>query len=235
MATLYEVEMYGAFRGKPVINQLGFASDIDDVATTSAFALAQALGFNPSDTSEALPGSPLDAFLAIQPNDYQMNELFVRNLFSVIDFITQPVAGAGWAGQVAPAVGTKLTRFTAMKFRTNRIRTDIKRGTLALRGASETGIQDGENWDSAILGGMQALCDELNAPPSFTVGEITTQYRPAVFSKRRYQTRVGTETEGPRWAYEYYDTEEQQLEHTAIGVTWAPVQRIRHQDTWAKS
>jgi len=234
MATLFEVEIYGAFRGKSTISQLTFASDVDDVGTTNALALAQALGYQPGIPDTPADDSVLNAIILGQTSDYVMKELFVRSLYNVNDFVTFVLDTAGYTGAVVPAAFTKMVAFAAMKLRTNRVRTDIRRGTLALTPFPETSSSDGRVWDGAAITAMTDICTALNAPPHWPLVDPVTTYRPAVFSKMKYVTRVGTETKGPRWAYKYYPTEEEQFQHVAIGVTWSPVTVIRSQETWAK-
>jgi len=233
MATLFEVEIYATFRGKPTVSQLTFASDVDDVGTTNALALAQAMGYQTS-----LPDTPGDesvllAMVNAATSDYVMKELFVRSLYNVSDFVTFVLDTAGYTGAVVPGAGTKMVAFTAMKLRTNRVRTDIRRGTLALTPYTEGSSSDGLNWDGAAITAMTAVCTALNAPPHWPLVDPVTTYRPCIISKERYVSRAGGENLSPRYAYRYYEDEEEQFQHVAIGVTWSPVTRIRSQETWA--
>ena len=89
MATAYEVTLMGTLVTEQVINRLGFVSNIDDVGSTSASALLQALGYLPADPETPEAFSFFVAFLAAQTASYQLDEILVRNLFSVTDFITR--------------------------------------------------------------------------------------------------------------------------------------------------
>lgn len=226
MATAYEVTLMGTLVTEQVINRLGFVTNIDDVGSTSASALLQALGYLPSDPETPEAFSFFVAFLAAQTASYQLDEILVRNLFSVTDFITQPVTGIGWQGGITIAAGDRLPTFVASKLRTNRVRTDVRRGTLALTGGTEEQMSGVDAWDSGYMTLLQALANELNTPPSFTGGGTTTLYRPSVFGKERYEVPG---SDPVRYAYRYYPSLSEQIVHTAQNVTWSPVEAVSSQ------
>lgn len=231
MATPYVVTIMGDLNGELDMNQLTFLSDIDDPTTTNAYGLLQALGFDPGDPTTPIENSVLENLLTCQTVRYSMNEIQVRSLTSVIDFITQPLNPALWMGAIAVPVGDGALNFSAARLRTNRVRTDIRRGTLSLSGGTEEQIEGQDNWTAGYFELLQDLCDALNATKSYTVGETVTVFRNAVFQKEKYISRPGGMDLSPRYAYRYYTDEEEFISHTAVGLTWAPVQRVSSQVT----
>lgn len=231
MATPYVVTIMGTCTGGAVMNQLSFLSDIDDPTTTNAFGLLQALGYNPLLPTAPTVGTVLQRLLGAQTVLYQMQEIQVRSLTSVIDFITQPVTGAGWAGAIAVPAGDQVPSFVAARIRTNRVRTDIRRGTLSLTGGIEENIDAGDQWGVSYVALLQAACNALNAVKSYTIGSVTTVFRNAVFQKERYISRPGGPDLSPRYAYRYYTDETEFLENTAVGVTWSPQAKVSSQNS----
>jgi len=229
MATYYEVTILGELEGQQIVNRLNFTSDIDDPIVVTAFSLMQSLGWDVADPTSPAVNSVFDNFLGAQTVAYQMNELLVRNLYSVSDFVTMPVVGTGWQGYITLATGDRVPTFVASKIQTNRVRTDIRRGSLALTGGTEERINGPDLWDEIYMGLLADLCNALNTPPSRTIGGSTVLWRPSVYSKERYVVNPGEENE--RYAYRYYPTEEEQAQHVAIGVTWSGVERVTSQVT----
>lgn len=225
MATLYEVQLIGQYSGQVTINRLNFTSDIDDPTTTSALALAQALGFNPAAVTEPENDTVLRAYLDSQITSFRLDEIIVRSIYSVIDFFTTPVVGTGWLGTMSGTGGASVP-FISAKLETNRVRTDIRRGTLALTPPLDGDIDIAGVISSGPIAEYTVLAAALNAPPSWTTLGITTQYRPTVVKKEKYAVPG---SDPVRYAYRYYETEAEQFENIALGVTWSPVGRVTSQ------
>jgi len=221
------IYILGQLQGQQIVNRLNFTSDIDDPTVTTAFSLLQSLGWDVADVTTPSVNSVFENLLIAQTTAYQMDEILVRNLFNVTDFVTMPVTGAGWAGQITIASGDRIPTFVASKIQTNRVRTDIRRGSLALTGGTEEQIEGSDVWNTAYVGLLTDLCSALNLPPSRTVGASTVLWRPSVYSKERYEVNPGGDP--VRYAYRYYLTEEEQAQHVAIGVTWSPVEDVTSQ------
>jgi len=174
---------------------------------------------------------PLWALLAAQTVRYSMREIQVRSLTSVIDFITQPLLTEFWSGTIPVPTEDQAVNFVASRLRTNRVRTDIRRGTLALSGGTEEMIETGDKWNAAYMPLLGQAAFRLNEPHTYTVGEVTTTFRNAVFQKEKYVSRPGGMNLSPRYAYRYYTDEEEFLAHTAVGVTWSAVEDVSSQVT----
>lgn len=229
MATYYEVTILGTLQGQQIVNRLNFTSDVDDPSVTTAFSLLQSLGWDAVDTSTPAVDSVLENLLITQTTAYQMDEIVVRNLYNVTDFVTMPVTGLSWAGQITLLAGDRNPTFIASKIQTNRVRTDIRRGSLALTGGTEEQIEGADVWNTGYVNLLTDLCTALNLPPSRTVGASTVLWRPSVYSKERYEVNPGGDP--IRYAYRYYEDEAEQAQHVAIGVTWGPVEDVTSQIT----
>lgn len=226
MAMYFEVTLLGTRVTEQVINRLNFTSSSDNTDISSSLRLLEALGFDSGDPTTPMTSTVLAAFLNAQTTSYQLDEISIRNLFSVTDFVTQPVGGAPWAGKLVPGTGEGLVSFVASKLRTNRVRTDVRRGTLSLTGGTEADTGANDEWSSSYIAWLTNLCTHLNAPPSATDGVETALYRPSVFGKERYPVPG---SDPVRYAYRYYQDPAEFAAHVALGVVWSPVARISSQ------
>lgn len=226
MAKYFEVTIIGQKTGQQVINRLNFTSNNETVETANSVGLIQALGYQPGTVVEPAEESFLARFLAAQTTGYQIDELIVRNLWSVTDFVTQPVSGGGWQGTIAVASGDAIPTFVSSKLRTNRVRTDVRRGTLSLTGGTEEQIEGLDVWNSAYMTLLGAVATALNTGPTFTSGGASTQFLPSVFKKERY---VVPDSDPVRFAYRYYTDFTLFQANIASPVTWSAVERVSSQ------
>lgn len=226
MAKYFEVTILGQKNSQLVVNRLNFTSNNETVETSNSIGLLQALGYDPSEPSNIAVGSVLRTFLAAQTALYQVDELIVRNLWSVTDFITQPVSGVDWQGSIVVPAGDGLQTFVAAKLRTNRVRTDIRRGTLSLTGGTEEMTEGNDVWTSGYMTLLNGLATALNAGPTFTNGGASTQFLPSVFKKERY---VVPDSDPVRFAYRYYTDFALFQANVASPVTWSAVESISSQ------
>jgi hypothetical protein len=226
MAKYFEVTILGSLSNQLVVNRLNFVSNNDEVTTANAISLLRALGYDTSDPEIPVSSSVFHRLLQAQTTGYQMNEIIARNLWSVTDFVTQPVTGTSWRGEIVIAAGDKVPSFVASKLRTNRVRTDIRRGTLALTGGTEEMIDDAGDWVSSYVTVLDAVCTALNTPPSWTSGGATTNFVPSVFKKEDY---VVPGSDPVRKAYRYYTDFALFQANIATPVTWSSVARVTSQ------
>lgn len=226
MAKFFEVTILGQRASQLVVNRLNFTSNNETVETANAVGLLQALGYDPVDPSEPGMTSVLKAFLNAQTTAYQIDEIIVRNLWSVTDFITQPVSGVGWQGGITVGSGDALPTFVAAKLRTNRVRTDIRRGTLSITGGTEEQVEGADVWNSAYLALLDTFVTRLNAGPTYTSGGASTQFLSSVFKKERY---VVPDSDPVRFAYRYYTDFALFQANIASPVTWSAVERVSSQ------
>lgn len=226
MAKYFEVTILGQKNGQLVVNRLNFTSNNETIETANAVGLLQALGYDTEGGDHPSATSFLTQFLDAQTVSYQIDEIVVRNLWSVTDFITQPVSGVDWQGTIAVGAGDGLQTFIAAKLRTNRVRTDIRRGTLSLTGGTEEQTEGADQWTSGYLTLLQEVAAALNAGPTFTSGGASTQFLPSVFKKERY---VVPDSDPVRFAYRYYTDFALFQANIASPVTWSAVERVTSQ------
>jgi hypothetical protein len=226
MAKYFEATILGQKNSQLVVNRLNFTSNNETVETANANGLLQALGYQPGTPVEPLDESFLARLLAAQTVAYQIDEIIVRNLWSVTDFITQPVSDSGWAGTIAVPAGDAIPTFVAAKLRTNRVRTDVRRGTLSLTGGTEEQTEGADVWTSGYMTLLTAVATALNAPPTFTSGGASTQFLPSVFKKERY---IVPDSDPVRFAYRYYTDFALFQANIASPVTWSAVERVTSQ------
>lgn len=226
MAKAYEVTIQGRYRGQLTINRLSFASDIDDPSVVGAFQLAVALGVNPLDAADPLVDSVLEALLAAQSQYYSLDKLFIRNLESATDFYQFLGTSPGWNGFLPASGATSSTSFVAQKIVTNRVRTDVRAGTLALTPPIDGNYDVDGVMTAPQIALLQDLCDRLNAPPSYTAGPTTAQYFPSVFKKEEY---TPDPLKPDKTAYRYPEDIQVMLTQSAIGVTWSVVETVTTQ------
>lgn len=226
MPKYFEVTILGEKNSQLIVNRLNFTSNNDEPLTANSVGLLQALGYNVSEPSMIGAGSVLAGILLTSTVSYRINELIVRNLHSTTDFITQPVTGVDWQGTQAEAANTQTPTFIAAKLRTNRVRSDIRRGTLALTGGNDGHLENASLWAAGYVTLLQTLCNALNLPPSHTAGGATSTFLPSVFGKERYAV---PDSDPVRYAYRYWQDFTFFQANAAIGVTWSPVTRATSQ------
>lgn len=226
MAKFFEVTILGQKSSQLVVNRANFVSNNETPETAHSLGLLQALGYDPEGGDHPLSTSFLTRFLNAQTTLYQIDEIIVRNLWSTTDFITQPVSGVDWQGTIAVGAGDGLQNFVAAKLRTNRVRTDIRRGTMSLTGGTEEQTEGADVWTSAYLALLSQVAAALNAGPTYTSGGASTQFLPAVFGKERY---VVPDSDPVRYAYRYYTDFALFQANVASPVTWSAVERTSSQ------
>jgi hypothetical protein len=226
VAKYFEVTILGQKNSQLVVNRLNFTSNNETVETANANGLLQALGYDPAEPGIPVGGSFFEAYMFAQTVGFNVDEIIVRNLWSVTDFITQPVTGAEWTGAIAVPAGDAIPTFVASKLRTNRVRTDIRRGTLSLTGGTEEQIEGADNWNAAYITLLNNVAAKLNAPPTFTNGGASTQFLPSVFKKEDY---VVPGSDPVRKAYRYYTDFALFQANIASPVTWSSVERVTSQ------
>lgn len=226
MAKYFEVTILGQRASQLVVNRLNFTSNNETVETANAQGLLRAIGMDITDETAPESGSLLYYLLQAQTTAYQIDEIIVRNLWSVTDFITQPVSGTGWQGGITVASGDALPTFVAAKLRTNRVRTDIRRGTLSLTGGTEEQVEGSDVWTSGYMTLLEAVATALNAPPAVTIGGASTSFLPSVFKKEDY---VVPGSDPVRKAYRYYTDFALFQANIASPVTWSAVERVSSQ------
>lgn len=223
---LYEVILQQTYFGQEIINRWNYISQGTPAAVSGSFALTSALGaiFDAVAVPPAYPVGLLMRLLAsAQANDVTFDFLSVRNLYSVTDFYETPFLN--------PLTGTQtsesLSPVNAFGFRTNRVRTDIRRGTKRLVGVTVDAVVDGGTVATAFVNAqLNPIATEMSQVLEYNDEGNALTFTPAIFGRERYLP----DPERPdRPAYRYYPTEVEQLEHVATGILWDAYPQTRSQ------
>ena len=223
---LYEVVLQQSYFGQEIINRWNYIGQGTPAAVSGSFALAFALGAI-YDAVAVPPGYPEDGLMRLianaQANDVSFDFLSVRNIYSNTDFYETPFLNP----LVGSVSGESLSPFVAFGFRTNRVRSDIRRGMKRLVGVTVTGVTEGGDIAPATMSGLllpiaEAMTDILE----YNDEGNTLTFTPAIFGRERYLP----DPERPdRPAYRYYPTENEQEDNAATGILWSPYNTARSQ------
>lgn len=156
--------------------------------------------------------------LQMMSNSVSLEEVTVRDVYSVTDFFSGAYANTG------AIASTPVATFAAFGFVTTRVRTDIRRGTMRLPGVVSTQVEAGGNFTIEAKALMNSLAVEAGAQLGLTSGLLTAAARPVIVGKQKYfpgcdPFNLPCEP-GQRPAYRYYPTIEEQELHLARGIAW---------------
>jgi len=223
MSVLLELVLQSTYAQQSIINRFNYLATGTPDEDNAAAALVQAFGCI-WDTSAYPAGLPFADILLLQNVDVVYQFASCRDVYSDLDFIEVPF--------VNPAVGQDSTSdeatapYVAYGLRTNRIRTDIRRGTKRFVGVTEDRVTPG----GVLAAGSAAIWDDLSALMSDVLeyddeGNILT-FSPCVVKKMEYVPNPDNPT---KTAYKYYPTLAAQLPNIAVGVTWEIYNTTRSQ------
>lgn len=215
---ILELLLRGSFAGQECINRWNYVSSGTPAAVSLSFALTSAFGVIPA--AGIYPaGSPFRLIKDELNVEFKFEEVQVKDVYSVTDFYTRPFVAnttGSMAGEASPP-------FLSYGFRTNRVRSDIRRGTKRFAGVIEGAVGPLGIIGTAVMGHLQAIADAMSDVLTYIDEGNTISFTPAVCGKEKYTTPEGNE------AYRYYASESSQLAHTATGVLWEAYPEVRSQ------
>ena len=215
---LMELVLRSTIDGQQQINRWNYLASGTPAAVSLSFGLVYAFGA--VDTLGVLPPDGLfNLILSELTNNVVFLEVEARDLYSPTDFYVRPFP----AGLTGGITSESLPPFASFGFRTNRVRTDIARGTKRFSGVSENLVGDGGLLTSAAITELQAIADAMSAPLTYDDEGNTLTFVPVILGREDYVTPSG------RKAYKLYATEAEQLEHVASGILWSPYTTVRSQ------
>lgn len=218
---IMEVVLQQSYAGQECINRWNYLAQGTPAAVSFSFALVSAFGAI-YDTVAYPTGTILNRMSALQVAGVQNEFIAAKDVYSITDFYETPFVPAypGVAG------GEGLTPVVAYGFRTNRVRSDIRRGTKRFVGVSETNQNTGGTFTSGAITQLETLGTVLSDNLEYDDEGNTLTFIPIVVSKEQY---VPDPLRPERVAYRYYGTETEQLEHIAQGVVWSHYDQARSQ------
>jgi len=217
---LFEIVVVQTMFNQEIVNRWNYTSTSTPAAVSMSFALAAAFGAIPLGTPGVLPADSVFGKIRAQTSqDLHYDEVIVKNIYSVTDFYTAPFSSlSGGFAEVSASP------FLAYGFRTNRVRSDIARGTKRLAGVAESQMAAGGTIDPAALVILQGIADKMEESIVYTDEGSPLTFTPVIVQKQKY-TPVGS----TKPAYRYYPTLAEQEAHLASGIQWQPYEQVRSQ------
>lgn len=221
-----EVVLQQTFANQEIINRWNYVSSGTPASVSLSFALVQALG-GIFDAALVPPAYPPTKFMrhlaAAQSSGVTFDFLFARDVYSTTDFYESPFVQP----LIGTATGEALSPANAFGFRTNRVRTDVRRGTKRFVGLTEGNCGSlGALLPAFLTGAMATVAADMSAVLTYDDEGNTLTFNPAICSKEKYTP----DPERPeRTAYRYYSTQTLQLQHTATGIQWDAYTTMRTQ------
>jgi hypothetical protein len=217
---LYEIVLTESYYEQTCINRWNYISSGTATGITGSAALVAAMGFIP------VAGDFVADTIAAKLQELQVESVTFEGMLSKsiqgdpTDFydVAFPTGVQGGAGALQG-----LPPFNAWGFRTNRVRSDIGRGTKRFVGVSENAVQSGGAIEAGAAAVMQELADLMSDTLSYTGGGSTLTFTPVVAKKQSYVTDSG------KTAYRYFTPLSAQLAQLAEGVTWEIYDNVRSQ------
>ena len=205
---LYEVTLEQSYFGQQCINRWNYQSDAIAAGASGAFLAVVGMGAIADDDTEPFDTSTiLGQLRGMQTTAALFVQIIAKNLYSNTDFFTYafPPNTTG-----ANNTGESLSPAMAFGFTSDRTRADIRRAQKRFVGVGENYVGGGGNITEGGLAGLQILGDHMAAPNAVQIDGVVNVFTPYVFGREKYHPEGKT-----TWAYRYYPTEAEQLEHIA--------------------
>jgi len=214
---LYELTVRGTVSGETYINRYNYNSGGVGAAVTGSFALASAWGAVPEPiTGNITPLTPFAWFLSIASAQTRIMEITVAALYDPLDFYSVPYP----VGKLGSQAGVPMSPFLVYPLQTNIVRTDVGRGSKGIGGCVEDLVEANGVIQASAMDFLASLSAALSDVLEYDDEGSGFTFTPAILSKEEYTTPRGNR------AYKKYETLAEQLEHTALGITWQPKPEI---------
>lgn len=224
---ILEVVLTGTYFNQQTITRWNYVSSGTPAAVSLSFALASAMGAIYDDTAlppSYPPDTVLAALSALTSNAWDWQQLTVINPYSPTDFYQTPFV-VPYGGNSS---GEAMSPVMAYGWRTNQVRRDVARGTKRVPGVIEDLINSGGVLNGAATTAVNLIATRMSEVLEYDDEGNILSFTPSVVSKEAYDPNPPPAT-GNHRAYRYYPTEAEQLDHTAIGVTWQSYDTVRSQ------
>lgn len=204
---LYEVTLEQTYFGQQCINRWNYQAGSIPGGASGAYLLTVAMGAIADDDTPAFDLTTiLGKMQQLQSASVTFVELVVKTLYSVTDFYTYAFP----TGTVGGGGGEPLSPVMALGYSSDRTRADIRRSQKRFVGLTEANVENGGVLTSAYATSAQALGVMMGNPNTVTVDGVTTVFNPVTLGREKYHPPGKT-----TWAYRYWPTEAEQLDHVA--------------------
>jgi hypothetical protein len=225
---LLEVTLEQSYAGQEVINRWTYLGQGVPAAVSMSFALTSALGAVWDEISvppEYPDGSLMRILAEAQHNGVSFQTVTCKDVYSAIDFYStvfiNPLVGVQGGEGLSPVL--------AFGFRTNRVRSDIRRATKRFVGVPEAQVGTlGVIVGGFIISHLIPLAEKMAEALSYDDEGNTLTFIPCVVKKERYNPETQLpDPEGT--AYRYFEDPQVQEDFIASGVLWEPYEEVRSQ------
>lgn len=219
---LYEVNLFYTYQGQQCINTLNYVRTGTPAVVTGSFGLISALGGIPETLTptQFVTGSLMRAIQLLVSTAVSFNAMEVKAVYDVTDFYELPYVPA-LAGSDG---GTAASPVLAYGLRSNRTRTDIRRGMKRFVGVTEGAMEAGGTLNGPAAAAVGVVATELGAVVEYTDEGNALTFSPVIVSKQPYTPSGST-----RQSYRYYPTLSEQMEHVMESILWQPYPQVRTQ------
>lgn len=219
---LYEVTLEQSYYGQQCINRWNYQAPTIPAGSSGAFLAIVAMGAVEDDDTPAFDASTiLGQMKAMQSEGALFVQMIAKNIYSNTDFYTYAFP-PNTRGSNAAADGLPVV--CAWGLTSNRTRADIRRAQKRIAGITENMVDAGGTLTVSGLSAGQALGNLMGNPNTATVESVTTVFNPIVCGREKYHPEGKT-----TWAYKYYPTEVEQLEHIASVTDFTVKPNVRTQ------
>jgi len=223
---LFEVTLTQSFAQQQIINRWTYEGIGTPASVSMSFALTSALGAIES-VGVYPPTGMMRTIASIQAAAVTFDLITIKNLYSVTDFYSTPFVTA-LVGADASA-GEAMSPAVAYGFRTNRVRSDVRRATKRFVGVGEGRVGSlGVISAGFVSGNMGPVAAKMGEVLQYVDEGNTLTFSPIVCGKERYNPDTGLADPNGR-AYRYFGTEAAQLQHVARSVIWDAYNTVRTQ------
>lgn len=222
---LYELVLTTKYEQQICVNRWNYLSGTIPALTLGSFALLDAMGWTIPVTDTEFPvGSFAASIRGLLATTLRIVSVQAKAIYDPTDFYELPYAQTITGG----SAGEGSAPFIAYGYRTNRVRTDVARGTKRFAGVPESNVGQGGVMTAGTVTAMAAVAAKMTESVVYEDSDPDITFQPCVAGKEKYEVEVDGVPTG-RFAYRYYPVEADQLEKLALGIIWQPYDTARSQ------
>lgn len=219
---IYEVTLFQTYYGQQCLNRWNYLMTGTPAVVTGSFGLLDAMGAIPDGVTGLFPtGGLLATIQTVQSSAVAFDAIVAKAVYDVTDFYELPYIPAKNGDQ---GTFTGLSPTTSYGFRSNRTRTDIRRGMKRFVGVTENGVVGGGTIEAGMVGALNDIAEAMSDALTYTDEGNDLTFSPIIVSKQAYTPAGST-----REAYQYYPTLSEQMDHIAQSILWQPYAQTRTQ------